>query len=72
MAGVQPPRGEACLPWGSGGFAPCRGAALGGGRDAGGEAAKRPFSFAPSGGLLIPPRSPGRKVVHSPLGLDKD
>lgn len=34
------------------GVSPCRGAALGGGRDAGGEAAKRPFSPAPSGGLL--------------------
>lgn len=31
-----------------GGSTPCRGAALGGWQDAGGEAAKRPFSLAPS------------------------
>lgn len=37
VAGVQLPRGEACLPWGSGGCAPCQGAPLGRGQDAGGR-----------------------------------
>ena len=44
--------GRRSRPQGSGGAAPCRGAALGGVRDARGEAAKRPFSQAPSGSLL--------------------
>ena len=58
VAGVQPPRGEACLPGGSGGCAPCRGAPLGRGRDAGGRQKRAArhclFLHPPAGGLLSP------------------